>query len=94
MAMQLWIENGRAFNLDDLQENLPDSKAAKEIDRLLAIERRFKAMLPLFEEARDALPAIPMHAAKLHGIDPKLADRMDDVGIKERWEAQDAQGEA
>lgn len=63
---------------------------AAELERLLAIERRFLAMLPLFEEARDALPAITTQAAKLHNISPTLADRMDDVGIKERWDAAEA----
>ncbi len=46
---------------------------------------RLKAIMPLFEEARDAICAITTTAAKLHNISPTLADRMDDVGIPERW---------
>lgn len=57
---------------------------------LEAGDRRLKAMLPLFEEARDALPAITEHSRKLRGISLTLADRMDDVGIYDRWKAIDA----
>ena len=61
-----------------------------EIERLEAAERRLKAMMPLFEQARDALPAISEASRRLHNIDPMLADRMDDVGIASRWVAIDA----
>lgn len=56
-----------------------------ELERLKAVERRFNAMLPLFEEARDALPAITKTSARLRGISPTLADRMDRVGIPDEW---------
>ena len=46
---------------------------------------RLTAMLPLFEEARDALCVIPLATAKLRNISLTLADRMDDVGIPDRW---------
>ena len=60
-------------------------RAVAEIRRLRAVERRIDAMMPLFEEARDALPAITEMAAKLHNVRLDLADRMDAVGIPERW---------
>ncbi len=66
------------------------NKGADEIDRLKAIERRFKAMWPLFIEARDTLPAISSMSARLNKVDLTLADRMDDVGVLERWEKIDA----
>lgn len=52
---------------------------------LTAIRARMRAMLPLFQEARDALTALTIPQCKLHGIDMFLADRMDDVGIATRW---------
>lgn len=64
---------------------------ATEIEALRArvaeLEERLDAMMPLFEEARDALPAITLGSAKLRGIRLDLADRMDDVGDPERWAA-------
>lgn len=68
-----------------------------ELDRLSAerdaLKARLQAMMPLFQEARDALTAIPLSSAKLHGLDLSLADRMDDVGIPARWEARAALGD-
>jgi hypothetical protein len=58
-----------------------------ENERLRDVEKRFMAMLPLFQEARDALPAISSASMRLRGLDPMLADRMDDVGIPDRWKA-------
>ena len=55
--------------------------------RVAELEERLDAMMPLFEEARDALPAISLGSAKLRGIRLDLADRMDDVGDPERWAA-------
>jgi hypothetical protein len=49
--------------------------------------RRLQAMLPLFQEARDALPAISLVSAKLRGLDLTLGDRMDEVGVPELWRA-------
>ena len=51
------------------------------------VSDRLKAIMPLFQEARDALSAITTVQAKLHNIRLDLADRMDDVGIPERWRA-------
>lgn len=56
-----------------------------ELARLRRVETRLEAMLPLFQEARDALSAIKKRTAVLRGIRLDLADRMDDVGIAERW---------
>lgn len=53
--------------------------------RVKELERRLAAIMPLFEEARDVLPTITLAHAKLHGLDLTLADRMDDVGVPERW---------
>ena len=47
---------------------------------------RLNEILPLFEEARDALPAISIAAAKLHRVDLSLGDRMDKAGTRTRAE--------
>ena len=41
---------------------------------------KLEMVMPLFEEARDALPAITEHHRKLRGISKTLADRMDVAG--------------
>ncbi len=41
---------------------------------------RLKLLIPLFQEARDALPAISLATAKMRNLDLTLADRMDEVG--------------
>lgn len=71
---------------------------ARQLERELAearkdarsIERRCKAAISVLCEARDAIQCITTLQLKMHGISPTLADRMDDVGIRERWEALDA----
>jgi len=45
---------------------------------------RLETIIPLFEEARDALTAIPLASAKLRGIDLSLGDRMDRAGTATR----------
>lgn len=45
---------------------------------------RLKEIIPLFEKARDALPAISLVNAKLHGLDLSLGDKMDAAGTKPR----------
>jgi hypothetical protein len=55
---------------------------------------RLEAMLPLFEEARDALPAISLASAKLHGVDLSLAARMDAVGDPAKWATHPANPDA
>ncbi len=71
------------------RNDLIDTQAV-EIKRLQKVEHRAYAMLPLFQDARDAITALSVTQCKLHHISPDLADRMDDVGIKERWEAHEA----
>ena len=41
------------------------------------LEAKFKEILYLIIQCRDALPAISITAARLHGIDLTLADRID-----------------
>lgn len=60
---------------------------AEAVRRGAELQARMNVMMPLFEEARDALCAISTTAAKLHNVRLDLADRMDDVGIPERWKA-------
>ena len=58
-----------------------------ELERLKDSHERLKAMMPLFQEARDAITVIKHPQAVLAGLNLTLADRMDDVGIAERWTA-------
>jgi hypothetical protein len=55
---------------------------------------RLDEIIPIFEEARDALPAISEAARKLHGIDSALADRMDKAGYRTREEYRAARRES
>jgi DNA-binding ferritin-like protein len=45
---------------------------------------RLTEIMPLFQDARDAITAIPRHSAKLHRIDLNLADKMDAAGTRTR----------
>lgn len=45
---------------------------------------RLKEIVPLFQEARDALTAIPLASAKLHNLDLSLGIRMDRAGTRTR----------
>jgi hypothetical protein len=65
------------------------AEARLRIPKLEAAERRLRDLMPLFEEARDALPAISTTAARLRGVRLDLADRMDAVGDYEQWKAHD-----
>jgi hypothetical protein len=65
------------------------AEARLQITMLEAMKRRLQDMVPLFEEARDALPAISTTSARLRGIRLDLADRMDAVGDYEQWKAHD-----
>jgi hypothetical protein len=47
---------------------------------------RINELIPLFDEARDALTAISVAAAKLHRVDLSLGDRMDRAGTRTRAE--------
>lgn len=53
---------------------------------------RLQTILPLFEEARDALTAIPLVSAKLCGLDLSLADRMGSAGTATRADFDAAMG--
>lgn len=64
---------------------------ATRVRQLEKHERRLNDMLPLFQEARDALPAISLASAKLRGLRLDLGDRMDAVGEPENWLAMDAE---
>lgn len=44
--------------------------------------QRLKDMIPLLEEARDAITVISEAQRKLHGLSPTLATRMDEVGTR------------
>lgn len=56
------------------------------------LTKRLSASLDLLQEARDAICALSTMQIKLHHIRPDLADRMDTVGIRERWEAVEKEG--
>jgi hypothetical protein len=45
---------------------------------------RLAEILPLFQEARDALTAIPLTVARLRNLDLNLADRMDAAGTRNK----------
>lgn len=70
-------------------------EAAAELDRLqarvaeLEVDAdyyvwRLQVILPIFQEARDALPAISLASAKLYRVDLSLGDRMDKAGTATR----------
>ena len=65
----------------------------KEIESLKKHKRRLNDMLPLFQEARDAITAISYSTAKLRGLSLDLDKRMDRVGILEEWEEMDKERE-
>ena len=50
------------------------------------LTQRLDEIIPLFEEARDALPAISLTSAKQNHVDLSLADRMDVAGTRTREE--------
>jgi hypothetical protein len=53
---------------------------------------KLQMVMPLFQEARDALTALTEAQRKLHGISPTLADRMDEAGTfsLDDWQARAA----
>lgn len=62
-------------------------KAELPPDYMLA---KLQMVMPLFQEARDALVALSTAQCKLHGIDLSLGDRMDRAGTYslDDWNAQ------
>lgn len=53
---------------------------------------RLAEILPLFQEARDALPAIPLISAHLRGLRLCLGERMDAAGTRTRADFDRARG--
>lgn len=51
---------------------------------------KMKEMILLLIECRDALPAISLASAKMHGVDLTLADRIEDC--LKPWETDDPNG--
>ena len=91
---RLEAENARLKGMPFNSEAVRAVVYGERIDALTAAlaaaqenERRLDAMLPLFEEARDAICAIPLASAKLRGIRLDLGDRMDEVGVPAKWKA-------
>lgn len=64
-------------------ERLRESQREAERDAAY-LKWRLTAIIPLFQEARDALCAIPLANAKLRGLDLSLGDRMDAAGTATR----------
>ena len=83
----MWERDSTALGKALAQRDTARTDAEDKRARVAELEERLDAMIPLFEEARDALPAITLESAKLRGIRLDLADRMDDVGDPERWAA-------
>ena len=72
---------------EDLKRVLADCSA--ELTELRQVKEdadyykwRLEEIIPLFQEARDALTAITVVQMKLHNISPSLADRMDVAGTR------------
>jgi hypothetical protein len=87
---EVHMQNGKVFARMPIEKWVEAALSFSEaVDERDALKRRLAAMFPLFQEARDALTAIPLASAKLHGIRLDLADRMDDVGVPDRWKARE-----
>lgn len=56
----------------------------KASDEIAYLRWRLETIIPLFQDARDALTAIPLASAKLRGLDLSLADKMDAAGTATR----------
>ena len=57
------------------------AQLAEANNKVRRYEYRLSKIIPLFQEARDALPAISLASAKLRNIDLSLAERMDEIGV-------------
>ena len=74
----------RAANLDCMDHfNVLKVDYDNQAAEIAKLEARLAEIMPLFVEARDALPAISVTSAKLHGVQLDLADRMDAVGTRD-----------
>ena len=81
-------EPKKQTEIERLERELAQAKeqlAAKEDDADY-YKWRLEEIIPLFQEARDALPAITVKGVKLRNISFSLADRMDVAGTREREE--------
>ncbi len=78
---RLWLTKDRVQQVQ-ITEDIANK--IEEMDLELAELRyyhwRMLQILPLLQEARDALPAITEASRRLHGISPTLADRLDQAG--------------
>ena len=77
----------------------PKSDEARDAERLLPhgyLLAKVAMVVPLLEEARDAMTALTVEQMKLHRISATLADRMDVAGTYslEDWNAAQQKGEA
>ena len=84
------IEAGKHWFTQQARIAALESELARVTKGRDAYERRLRAAITVLCEARDAIQCITRAQAKLHSIDLTLGERMDNVGIKERWLAIDA----
>lgn len=61
-----------------------------KLEEAAYLKHRLNTIIPIFQEARDALTALTMAQVKLRGISSSLADRMDDAGTynREKYDAE------
>ena len=74
-----------AFTLLEHARSLERALARAEGDAAYC-KWRLNEIIPLFEEARDALTSISLASAKLHNLRLDLGDRMDRAGTRTREE--------
>lgn len=88
---QGFVEVWTRSQIDEALASAPESTAKEPVanDDMAAhiktlprgyLETKLLMVVPLLQEARDALPAISIASAKLHGVDLALGDRMDAAG--------------
>ena len=65
------------------------SIAKSRLNELEERERRLLAIMPVFQEARDAITVITEHQRRLHNISIALADKMDELGEADKWKELD-----
>ena len=84
-------DNNRIIEKARLEEMAKRDTLAKEVadlrdklDEAEYFKHRLKTIIPIFQEARDALTALTVTQVQLHGISLSLADRMDEAGTYNR----------
>ncbi len=79
------------------QEATPPAQTVQDSEQLPPqyMLAKLQMVMPLFQEARDALTAITEAQRKLHGISSTLADRMDEAGTfsLDDWNASRTRGD-